>query len=554
MNLADLNRKLRFFPSLTSQKGSALFFDDKDLIMHKNSELIGKENVLKQVRLNLLRDLLCDDNYFSVMESIFNKNNSIIPIYYFGDKHNIEDKKSYTKEEIVRLANKAIEDNLLNLDEAGVKRLKYLNDKVSYNSFLKKYEDKTFEIYIEDNKYNFEIKDFINVINMSKEDFASFFAKDELIGGVSKREYAYALEEFLSIERVFDCYMMPEETISRFNELCSYELIDFESVNNILDSEAYLYEEAILQDELKQYLFEGMPKDLPNIEKAIYLYIKACKLLSYDEEFYLSNQKGMAALKHQDINNLSKINLSNKKIVCYEFTAIYGKLLEELGINFEVDNAITNEYGFGHNKLIFKQDEYMVEADSVTTIFQGDLIRVKTNYPPVGIKCLNASEKTCDNFKKKVAKINSMIKIDEMEFDDALAKYENIMIDRENILFEDKLKLYIDKISRCGMKLGGMDSLGYAFLLSKTIFNKEERTNNINFGIFKVVDDSKEIAKLVISINKKGFNFKENNKYLIYDLDGTLSEISKMDLNKLIKNKSFHAVDQNKSKVPGLGD
>ena len=62
-----------------------------------------------------------------------------------------------------------------------------------------------------------------------------------------------------------------------------------------------------------------------------------CKLLTYDDEYFAVNQKGPATEKHKDVNYVSNINLTNNRVVCFEFNLIYSKLLDELGINFKAD-------------------------------------------------------------------------------------------------------------------------------------------------------------------------------------------------------------------------
>jgi hypothetical protein len=401
MNPVELNRKLMLFPSLMKQKESSLFLDERDFPKHEDSEFVEIGKPPKKISAKLLADLLNDDYCFASIERLFTGTKVRMPIYYIGTSKGIAGKFIFSRREFIAFFNKAIDEGKIELSEQGKERLEFIKNEVSYDTFVKKYGEKTYRTDIEGKMKSFKVKDFITLMNLPKEQFERFFSNDDFINGVTKREYAFALADFCSDIKVFDIYVMPREMNKRYDELCSYDVIDYESVNSMLDSDAYLYKDIVLQEELRNHLYEGMPENLSDIEKAIYVYIKACKLFSYDPLFYSNLQKGVAALKHQDINNLTKINVDNKDIVCYEFTAIYGKILEELGITFEIDSeAISSEYGAGHNRLAFRQVKYIVEADSVTTIFQGDLVRAKTNYPLEGIKCLNASAKTKNEFSK----------------------------------------------------------------------------------------------------------------------------------------------------------
>ena len=107
-----------------------------------------------------------------------------------------------------------------------------------------------------------------------------------------------------------------------------------------------------MNSELLNVLFSNMPNNLTKIEQAIFLYIKLCKLLNYDELFYTMEED--AIIYHEDINNLNKINLTNNKVVCYEFNLLYAKLLDILGIKYQIQDYSINKSRKGHANLIFK--------------------------------------------------------------------------------------------------------------------------------------------------------------------------------------------------------
>lgn len=552
MDKETLNKYLRFLPALFGQKDVSLILSEQDLKKYDSSSSIEIERIRKKIRCDLLAELLNDDYCYESIENLFNSTRIRIPIC-FASRFKVLEKIFYRKKELIEFFDKAIEKNKIILSDKGKERLNYLKEKMSLKSFKEKYENYKYETYIEGKDVSIDAKNFIAIMNLDKEKYEEFLNNDEKIQGLTKREYVYALTRFFGSESIFENYMMPKEMEKRYYDLETSNIVDFESINNIIESDANLYEGVNLHKDLKEYLYKDMPSNLTTLEKAIYLYIKACKLFTYDEQFYAANQKGVEALKHQDINRLGEINLDNKDIVCYEFTAIYGKLLEELGINFEVDYTVTNEYGSGHNNLTFKYDKFLVEVDSVTTIFQGDLVRAKTNFPLVGLKCINKNNKTFAEFKDTVEKVNDLVTIEDMSFDDALEKYESKIVNREHIDIEEKIKIYFEKLQEAGHQLEKMDCLGYAFLLSKALFNKEERTNNLNLGVFKTKKGEKNQVKLVITCNKKSFSsYMNENKYFIYDLSGDIAKIDKNDLEYQIDKEELIVVDGKRTKVPGV--
>ena len=77
------------------------------------------------------------------------------------------------------------------------------------------------------------------------------------------------------------------------------------------------YFDVKIDSDLEQAIIEGMPEDVTELEKAIYIYIKMCKLLTYDDEYYAVNQTGIATVKRRNIDFVSSITLKNNKVVCF---------------------------------------------------------------------------------------------------------------------------------------------------------------------------------------------------------------------------------------------
>ena len=62
-------------------------------------------------------------------------------------------------------------------------------------------------------------------------------------------------------------------------------------------------------------------------------------------------------------------------------------------------------YGAGHANLEFRSDKFLVSADSVTSILQGDIMQAKLNQPLVGLKCVNRNQQTQQEFKQSLTKM-----------------------------------------------------------------------------------------------------------------------------------------------------
>ena len=125
------------------------------------------------------------------------------------------------------------------------------------------------------------------------------------------------------------------------------------------ESNDYFSHNYPMNPELKKELFN----DLPHLDKndlAIYLYLKLCYILRYDEHFDAAGQYGKIALVHEDPNRLTQITPEKCDIVCYEFVYLYAQILNELGIDYLINSKKPDEYGKRHISLSLKFDEKTV--------------------------------------------------------------------------------------------------------------------------------------------------------------------------------------------------
>ena len=110
---------------------------------------------------------------------------------------------------------------------------------------------------------------------------------------------------------------------------------------------------AKINPELKDFVLSSMPQNLNRIEQSIFVYAKLCSILNYDPEYAASGRgEGPKQKVHKDIDYVEQISLNNTDVVCYNFNIIFGKILEELGIDFKIFSYTekSNIYG-NHSDL-----------------------------------------------------------------------------------------------------------------------------------------------------------------------------------------------------------
>ena len=320
-----------------------------------------------------------------------------------------------------------------------------------------------------------------------------------------------------------------------------------------------------------------MPENITNLEKAIYIYIKMCKLLTYDEEYYAVNQRGEVAEKHKSIDYISSITLDNNKVVCFEFNLMYSNLLNKLGINFASSygkNAFGMEnpfgedsYGEGHSNLEFRVNKFLISVDAVTSILQGDIFQAKLNQPLVGLNCINKNKKTQYEFKEMVTKIYQLIveqekKLDETQqvehvqtLDELLKEYSKLTTNIHEISLNERLSILIDKVN--STKMVGIDSMAYILQLRKILFTNDQINNNIKVTIIRNNEsfEDEKVATVSAIFTLNAYNIdesEEQNIYYYYNPNCELISITKEELQVKFNDGIFEFVGNDCPKIPGI--
>lgn len=343
-----------------------------------------------------------------------------------------------------------------------------------------------------------------------------------------------------------------------------------------------------LNNDLKNEIICDMPSDLSLVEKAIYIYIKMCKVLTYDEEFYVFNQETKVQLKHVDMRNLTKITLDNNKVVCYEFNAIYAKFLYEIGItDFELLGISGMVFNGKHQKLNFTVDKYEIEADSTTSSINGDMNKAKLNSPLVGLRCRNIDKQLIKEFNMMISKVYSIVVRQELEKLEKGAMYVDSSIGNymlHGIIDEARMNLislasadlseeefdglsekeylkrrinsYIEILSNCD--LSPIDTMHFSLTLRNAAFTETEKKNNI---IISYVKDNEEYAEgkeaglsAIITTSEDIIIYNEesnSNNYFYFVPSKGVTKISKQELiNKFNSGKLQQIEDEHL--IPGI--
>ncbi len=146
-------------------------------------------------------------------------------------------------------------------------------------------------------------------------------------------------------------------------------------------------------------------KNLTDLEKAVYIYIRLCKGLSYDENVYLSNQSAESLTIHSDPKHISKINFEHNKVIFFELTQIFARFLDELGIKYSFQPLPSSSA----DSLLFSCGKFDVRIDSMGSVLGGDLARAKMNKTLINFQYASADQSNLAEFNSRVSKIYNHI-------------------------------------------------------------------------------------------------------------------------------------------------
>lgn len=567
MEKLTIEKQLKKYPYLQRMSDCTLFTTKEDIDFIKNSKTIAVDDI--EVYAEFLKRILEDDNYFEYACRYFYDatDKFIVASIINGDLGvNIR----YDKTTIINGIKELINTNQISLNTVEKERFEKLKNYISYDKFLKKYKNYEYKVLIDGVNYSIPFENMISLMRLSDDKFNEICHDDNIkdIYGIPKEYLIYATCKFLRENNIIDNYELPDGFVNRYSSIYSMQVIDLEAINKFVVTTDVKYKEIKIDSDLEKVIMDGFPYDVSELEMAIYIYIKMCKVLTYDEEYYVVMQKGVAAEKHKSTSHIASITPQNNQVVCFEFNIIYAKFLNMLGINFTSNyvSCIGEDYGYGHANLDFRCGKFLVNADSVTSILHGDIANSKINLPLEGINCLNKNLDTQNEFQSAYQKMYKLLASQEKDFnnknafhiqsfDELLDEYSHKTDNLKNIELDERLSILIDKVNKKGMV--GIDALTYVQHLRKILFNEEERKNNIKIIIIRNNDpfdkDKVAMPSVIVALNKEGFkNNPDKTVYFYYNPNKELTAVTSEELQSRFDSGTFEYIAKDDPRIPGI--
>ena len=507
-----------------------------------------------QYSVELLEYTLNDEQTFKTLFNIFQNAHK----FKIASDSSMDDETyEYEKIPFLEAIEVARDKGLIKLNRITYSRYKTLLDLISYGILKKQLQNKTIQAKVDGITYNIPANKIIEFLELDTKTLDDYINTPNRKGSISKEAFLYIVRRFIIREKLMDNFIFPENIEKRITDIVNYEILDFESQNTYLSDENSLTSKTNLNPELIEAITKDIPANYSTLEKATYIYIKMCKILSYNDEFFAAKQRGLAAEKHQMIDYIETISPQFPEVVCYEFNAIYAKMLHSLGINFQRECfSWKNKYGDGHENLSFRVGKYIIEADSSRQILTGDLFNAKVGNSIKGLKCRNQNFDTYMDFDEILRKVYKDIKKeDKSTFSEALKEYEELTNAKQaHIPFNTRFDIFLEKIRTSSFN--GLNIMSYILRLVNVLFTEEEREHYIDFEIIRdnnPKDEDKIVATCgIITMNEKGIlKDEEHNKYYIY-INGELKRILKRTLIRNIITGTLGFIDSEEQYIPGI--
>lgn len=527
---------------------SLLVKDPNLFAKYKNSNLItiSTQTGTKSISKDLLIDLISIEGLYRYLITNMDNDFSIAARIDYFENGEIKDSIFINRADLSAF--------LLQLDTKTLNyqqrmRIALFTNITTLFSLERKFQDKQHSAIIDGEIVSVAVPELISILTMTADKFNQFVA-GTLKLSQSKEVMVYLLNDFVKRNRIIEKYHLPVNILERYNELESQTLIDYESINKNLKSNDTdlagnsLIDKVVIDEELYEEIFKFCKKTYSNLEKAMYIYVRLCELLTYDQGYYASP----ATEENKTVEQIRGITLRNNAITNYEFLIIYTALLKSIGIRYTLDNRLIG----GESDLAsitFREGEYLVKVDTLKDVVVSDLTNAKINAPLTGLTCLNHNAVSKQKFEELFYKvINELIdtKKERILFEGSLKEYHRKFATTD-LPFKDKFYILLKDIARPNLK--GMDAIGYQKKVFDNLFSNDDRIS-INF-ISSMINNHADYTYTPLTI----ITLQDNGRTIYYLIDpnrnNIVETISESELEEYFMSGDFAYINETDS-IPEL--
>jgi len=503
---------LKINPKLKEMSEYTLFTtpDEVNEFIHGDVIEIGEE----KISIKFINKILNNYQYYDFICRYFNGE---IPRFNVSSiiTGEVGPVVSYKKVNIIQAIEKLVDSKKYVLNNEQAKKVEELKQMISFEKFMQRCNGASRNVTIDDNTYLIKLNDILWFLTVKDEEFEKICSNNiKFISGLYKEYLAYAACDFVEKQNIFNEYLIPENVIKRYEELKSSEKIDIQSVNKYLKTSDTRFEQIELGNKFYRTIVENVPRT-NQLEQAIYVYIKLCKFLEYDEQY--------KSVRNSDY--IENLTVENNKVISSEFNLIYSKILNKLNINFRNDYFNSNQTRYDQGQLDFRCGKFLVSADFNKEILINDMANSKQNEAISGVTCKNKNNQTQKEFEKAFSNVyNYIINLEEQEkrksYIDSNATV--IYANQKNVKpasISEKLANLINKVKQSSVY--GKDVLLELNKMKNIYFSSTELSNNINIYLVKdnsINSEKKGYMSAIITLNSYDINkYPDYSAYYIFE-------------------------------------
>lgn len=306
-----------------------------------------------------------------------------------------------------------------------------------------------------------------------------------------------------------------------------------------------------INKELTEAVYKDMPQDLSIEEKALYIYIKLCQELEYNEEYFYRN-KGITDQFNSDFSQEYLESIKPRtKITCFDFARILSKFLNEL--NGDIESVIIS-FGInrGHFSTGFYTDNISVKLEPININLNGkkdptnDLMKAKNGIKLKGIQPMFDKDEIVESSLNKVYSL--IYGKDALSIKDFLNELKTIPKEEIRDNFKLKLQSFIEIMKE--RKITGNEFVQTIEGMFKSNFfglNIEKA-----FIGKRVRKDAKTHIQRMLLFRKN--HYDKNKEPNLYLLDSSTLELTEPTSQEIIYNLNINNMvyESNNYKITGI--
>ena len=416
---------------------------------------------------------------------------------------------------------------------------------ISKDDTLKKFLDyKNNEEYFSINGEKIDIGEYLMQLGKifgNKDKFGNFSNKN----AISQNFFIPELDQFKTrYSQIFE-----QINIDRYVNP-TYEFRSFTTLDRISNTVIRKDEEPDweINEELRDSIIGKMPSNLSLEEKAIYIYCKLCKELTYDDGYLFRGKLENGRYEYK----FSKEHMENikphSKITCWDYSRLYSKFVNSLDGNIEAV-IIAEGANHGHYLTGFYTDRasVMLEAINGRTGGTNDLMKAKNGIEFEGVEIISDRDGV---IKQAIEKIYPQI------FGKKQKSIKNYIQDlkstasKENpINLKYKIQSFTDEMKKC--QIFGNEAVQTLSAFNKAGFFGQDLTRAY-LGKKEISQDGKKFYRRLVLI--KAQNESSNSKEELYLLDSESLELSQCTSQEIIRklNSGEFVYENEKHKIQGI--